>query len=70
MIKVTPKTKGILNLLAIEDADDQWTLGERETVCIHNCAKSMLELKGFLHMQLLKDYTTVRKKNRSAFEDI
>ena len=57
-------------MVGIEDADDEWALGERETVCIHNCAKSMFELKGFLHMQLLKDYTAVRKKNRNAFEDI
>ena len=57
-------------MLAIEDAEDKWTLGERETVCVHNCAKSMLELKGFLHMQLLKDYTSVRKKNRDIFENI
>ena len=52
------------------DPADQWALGERETICVHNCAKSMLELKGFLHMQLLKDYTSVRKKNRNTFEDI
>ena len=51
-------------MLQIEKGVDEWALGERETICVHNCAKSMLELKGFLHMQLLKDYTTVRKKNR------
>ena len=68
--KVTPKTRGVLHMLDLEDPDDSWALGERETVCMHNCSKSMMELKGFLHMQLLKDYTTVRKKNREAFEDI
>ncbi len=58
------KTRGVLKMLEIEDEDDKWVMGERETICVHNCAKSMLELKGFLHMQLLKDYTTVRKNNR------
>ena len=68
--EVTPKTRGVLQLLQIEDPEDEWTLGERETICVHNCTKSLIELKGFLHTQLLKDFTTVRKKNRATFEDI
>ena len=47
---VTPKTRGVLSMLDIVDDADEWALGERETICVHNCAKSMLELKGFLHM--------------------
>jgi hypothetical protein len=43
-------------------------LTEKETVCLHNCGKSYVELKGFLHEQLLKDYTYIRKKNRALFE--
>ncbi len=27
----------------------KWLLSEKETVCMHNCAKSYVELKGFLH---------------------
>ena len=57
-------------MLDIADEEDKWALGERETICVHNCAKSMLELKSFLHVQLLKDFTTVREKNRATFEDL
>jgi hypothetical protein len=52
------------------DTSKKWYLSEKETVCMHNCAKSYIELKGFIHEQLLKDYTFVRKKNRKLFENL
>lgn len=65
---MTAKTLGVLQMLSIED--ETWPLGERETVCVHNCAKAYIELKGTLHNQLLKDYSHVRQKNRRLFENI
>jgi len=63
---------GVLEYLQINHNHDQkkWLLSEKETICMHNCAKSYVELKGFLHEQLLKDYTYVRKKNRTLFENL
>lgn len=37
---------------------------------MHNCAKSYVELKDFMHTQLLKDFSFVRKKNRKLFENL
>jgi hypothetical protein len=54
----------------LEVESESWLLGERETVCIHNCAKAYIELKGNIHNQLLKDYAHVRKNNRKLFENI
>jgi hypothetical protein len=61
---------GVLEYLELAIPDQKWLLSEKETVCMHNCAKSYVELKGFLHEQLLKDYTYVRKKNRTLFESL
>lgn len=43
----TPKTLGVLQMLDIKSED--WALGERETVCVHNCTKAYIELKGTIH---------------------
>jgi hypothetical protein len=51
-------------------SNGEWLLSEKETVCLHNCGRSYVELKGFLHEQFLKDYTFVRKKNRATFENM
>ena len=55
-------------MLDVESND--WVLGERETVCVHNCTKAYIELKGTIHNQLLKDYSHVRQQNRKLFENI
>ena len=65
----SPKTAGVLQMLALDD-DDGWALGERETVCIHNCSKAYIDLKGTISNQLLKDYSHVRQKNRKLFENL
>lgn len=65
---ISPKTLGILQMLEFES--DDWVLGERETVCVHNCTKAYIELKGTIHNQLLKDYSHVRQQNRKLFENI
>ena len=49
---------------------NKWALSEKETVCVFNCSKNYVDLKGTLHEQLLKDFSHVRKKNRKLFEDI
>ena len=67
------RLEGVLEYLKIDEFTKdgkKWLLSEKETVCMHNCAKSYVELKGFLHEQLLKDYTYVRKKNRTLFENL
>ena len=64
------RLEGVLEYLHLANPDHKWLLSEKETVCMHNCAKSYVELKGFLHEQLLKDYTYVRKKNRALFESL
>jgi hypothetical protein len=63
------KLNGVLTHLQLDNSK-KWYLTEKETVCMHNCAKSYVELKGFIHEQLLKDYTFVRKKNRKLFENL
>ena len=65
---MTAKTLGVLQMLGVEH--EQWPLAERETVCVHNCAKAYIDLKGTLHSQLLKDYAHVRQNNRRLFENI
>jgi hypothetical protein len=46
------KLAGLLEYLDllpdIKRAED-WLLTEKETVCLHNCGRSYVELKGFLH---------------------
>ncbi len=65
----TARLDGLLDYLEVS-TNGKWLLTEGETVCMHNCGKSFVELKGFLHEQLLKDYTYVRKKNRTLFEGL
>jgi len=62
---------GVLDYLEIDEMTKKnWLLSEKDTICVHNCARSYFELKGFLHNQLLKDYSYVRKKNRNHFESL
>jgi len=63
------EASGVLEYLGLE-ADKPWLLSSKETVCLHNCGISYVELKGLLHEQLLKDYTYIRKKNRTLFENL
>lgn len=63
------ESEGLLESLGLSSAGP-WVLSAKETVCLHNCGKSYVELKGFLHEQLLKDYTYIRKKNRTLFENL
>ncbi len=68
---MSSKTAGVLEYLEVpKNEQEKWLLSEKETVCVHNCSKSYIELKGFLHEQLLKDFTFVRKKNRNLFENL
>jgi len=53
-----------------DSSREDWHLNEKETVCIHNCAKSYVELKDFIHTQVLKDFSYVRDKNRKMFESM
>ncbi|TNV79744.1 hypothetical protein FGO68_gene16045 [Halteria grandinella] len=69
LLQSKAKIQGVLDYLGVEGhTSEEWVLSEKETVCLHNCGKSYVELKGFLHEQLLKDYTYIRKKNRALFE--
>ena len=43
----TRKTVDVLSSMGIQS--DDWVLGERETICVHNCAKGYLKTKAFLH---------------------
>ena len=72
---LSPKTRGVLSMLDIDytkGSDDRefWLLSEKETICMHNCAKSYVELKDFIHTQVLRDYSYVRDKNRKLFESM
>ena len=45
--QLTAKTEGILQMLQVDS--EGFELGEKETVCIHNCAKAYIDLKGNIH---------------------
>ena len=59
-----------MDQLDLEGKNNDWLLGERETICVHNCAKSYVNLRDFLHRQMLKDFSAVRRKNRDTFEEM
>ena len=46
--ELTGFTRQVLGSAGVEDMTE-WKMSERETVCVHNCAKSYIELKDFLH---------------------
>ena len=49
---LSDKTKLVIDRLGIAhdpESSEGWSLSERETVCVHNCTKSYIELKDFLH---------------------
>ena len=68
--KSQPTKKTVDVLASIGIPSEEWVLGERETICVHNCAKGYLKTKAFLHDQLLMDFSAVRKKNRDTFESM
>ena len=53
---MTPKLMGICTgLLGMEkeQVENEWLLTENETVCIYNCSKAYVDLKGLMHEQML-----------------
>ena len=61
-----------MNLLDLDQkyVQQEWLLSEGETICIYNCTKSYVKLKGNIHDKMLGDFTGVRKQNRNLFENI
>ena len=47
--KPQPTKKTVDVLASIGIPSEEWVLGERETICVHNCAKGYLKTKAFLH---------------------
>lgn len=42
------ESESLLESLGLE-SQGPWVLSAKETVCLHNCGKSYVELKGLLH---------------------
>ena len=57
----------LIHLLGVDEiTPNDLKLEAKEIACVNNCARSYVELKGFIHEQTLKDYSFIRDKNRTT----